>query len=153
VTEFAEHRWRPIVWLAAGLAAAASLTFAFASPAHVEDGWEYRGFFLAVAVLEMALALWLTFWSWRLDATIERDLRTAHLVVVIGALAAAAGVAVYFLTLVTGIQHAGHSPEAVAAGPAPLDLLTKAIEAALVVVLVWLAVITSADDDGAIAAD
>lgn len=147
MTELVMSRWRPLLWLAAGLAAFASLAFAFASPAHVEDGWEYRGFFLVVAVVEMALAVWLVSWSWRADSLSERDLRVAHGSVVVGALVAAAGVLVYFVTLVTGIQHAGHSPETVAAGPALLDLVTKGAEVALAVVLVRLAVITSSDDE------
>ena len=136
-----------LLWLAAGLAAFASLAFAFASPAHVEDGWEYRGFFLAVAVAEMALAILLIAWSWRTAPLSERELRSAHAVVVVGAIVAAAGVAAYFVLLVTGLQHAGHSPESAAAGPALLDIVTKVAEIALVAVLVRLAVLTSSEDD------
>jgi hypothetical protein len=138
---------RRLMWLAAALAAFASLAFAFASPAHVEDGWEYRGFFLAVAVVEMGVAVLLVARSWRTDPLAESDLRIVHGAAVIGALVAAAGVVVYFFTLVTGIQHTGHSAEAVAAGPALLDLVTKAAEAVLVVVLVRLAVVTSLEED------
>ena len=136
----------PLVWLAAGLAALSSLAFAFAIPAHVEDGWEYRGFFAAVAVLEMALAVALILWSWRTEPLRGGDLRLAHAAVAYGAVVAAASVFVYFFTLVTGIQHEGHSAEVVAAGPAPLDIVTKVLEIALVVVLVRLAMLTSSDD-------
>ena len=141
--------FRRLLWLAAGLAAFASLAFAFASPAHVEDGWEYRGFFLAVSVAEMALAVALVAWSWRTEAWSERDLRRAHGTVSIGAIVAAAGVVVYVVTLVTGVQHAGHSPESVAAGPAVLDVVTKVAEVALVAILVRLAILTSTDDQDA----
>ena len=140
-------RLRPLLWIAAGLAAFASLAFAFASPAHVEDGWEYRGFFLVIAMVEMALAVVLTVWSWRSEPLSERDQRIAHAIVVLGALVAAAGALVYVVTLVTGMQHAGHSPETIAAGPAPLDLVTKAAEVVLVIVLVRLAALTSSDEE------
>ena len=146
MTDVAASRLRGLLWLAAGLAAFSSLAFAFASPAHVEDGWEYRGFFLVVAAAEMALAVALLAWSWRSQPMSERDLRALHGIVVVGAVVAAAGVIGYAFTLVTGIQHAGHSPESIAAGPAPLDLVTKVAEAALVIVLTWLAVVTSAGD-------
>ena len=137
-------RLRRLLWLAAGLAAFSSLAFAFASPAHVEDGWQYRGFFLVIAAAEMAIAVALFAWSWRREPISEGDLRGLHGLVVVGAVVAAAGVIGYVFTLVTGIQHQGHSPESIAAGPAPLDLVTKVAEAALVVVLTWLAVLTSA---------
>jgi hypothetical protein len=136
----------PLAWLAAGLAALSSLAFAFAIPGHVEDGWEYRGFFAAVAVLEMALAVALIVWSWRTEPLRGGDLRLPHAAVAYGAVIAAASVFVYFFTLVTGIQHEGHSAEVVAAGPAALDIVTKLLEIALVVVLVRLAMLTSTDD-------
>ena len=139
-------RLRRLLWLAAALAAFSSLAFAFASPAHVEDGWEYRGFFLLIAAAEMALAVALLAWSRRSEPMSERDLRGLHGIVVVGAVIAAAGVIGYVFTLVTGIQHQGHSPESIAAGPAPLDLVTKVAEAALVIVLAWLAMLTSAED-------
>ena len=135
-----------LVWVAAGLAALASLLFAFAIPAHVEDGWEYRGFFVVVAVAEMALALALVAWSWRTEPLSGAELRRAHAVVAYGAAVPAASVLVYSFTLVTGIQHAGHSPEVIAAGPAPLDIITKIVEVALVIVLVRLAMLTSTDE-------
>jgi hypothetical protein len=146
MTDFAVSRLRARLVVAAGLAAFSSLAFAFASPAHVEDGWQYRGFFLVVAVAEMALALVLLAWSWRTAPMSERDERLLHGIAVAGAAVAAAGVIVYFVTLVTGIQHEGHSAESIAAGPAVLDLVTKALEAALVVVLVRIAMLTSADE-------
>ena len=149
--ELAPSRLRPLLWVAAGLAAFASLAFAMASPAHVEDGWEYRGFFVAVAVAEMALALLLAAWAWRTAPWSDPDLRVAHGVAVIGAVVAGAGVAVYLLTWVTGVQHAGHSPEVTAAGPAVLDVVTKAVEVALLAVLVRLAILTSRDDEEALA--
>jgi hypothetical protein len=141
--------FRRLLWLAAGLAAFASLAFAFASPAHVEDGWEYRGFFLAVAVAEMALAVGLVAWSWRTDAWSERDVGRVHQAISVGAIVAGAGVVVYVVTLVTGAQHAGHSPESVAAGPNVLDVVTKVAEIMLVAVLVRLAILTSTDDQHA----
>ena len=136
VTEAHADRWKSLAVLAAALAAAASLAFAFASPAHVEDGWEYRGFFLLVATLEMGLAVWL--FGRRTD-----DERAVHRAAIAGAILAAASVAVYVLTYVTGVQHAGHSAETIAAGPAPLDILTRVVEVALVAVLVRLAMLTS----------
>ena len=145
-----DGRFRRLLWLAAGLAAFASLAFAFASPAHVEDGWEYRAFFLAVAVAEMALAVGLVAWSWRTDAWSERDLGRVHQAISVGAVVAAAAVVVYVVTLVTGVQHAGHSPESVAAGPAALEVVTKVVEVALVAVLVRLAMLTSTDDEDAV---
>ena len=147
MTDLAASRLRPLLWLAAGLAAFSSLAFGLASPAHVEDGWEYRGFFLAVAVAEMALAVILVFWSWRTEPMAERDLRAAHATVVVGASVTAASVVVYVILLVTGVQHAGHSPESAAAGPAALDVVTKVAEVALVAVLVRLAILTSSDDE------
>ena len=144
--EVPSARWRTLAWLAAGLAAFSSLAFAMAIPAHVEDGWEYRGFFAAVAVAEMALAVALVAWSWRTEPLSGRDLRLPHAAVAYGAVIAAASVGVYFFTLVTGIQHAGHSAEVVAAGPAPLDIVTKVAEIALVAVLVRLAILTSGDE-------
>lgn len=133
-----------LAWLAAGLAALASLAFAFASPAHVEDGWEYRGFFLVIAIVEMGLALWLV--ARPGGAGDERGLRRAAIV---GAIAASAGVAVYLLTLVTGIQHAGHSPETIAAGPAPLDVVTKIVEVALAGVLIRIVMLVPSGDPDA----
>lgn len=152
MTELAASRLTPLLWLAAGLAAFASLAFGMASPAHVEDGWEYRGFFLVVAVAEMALAVLLAAWAWRTAAWSDPDLRVAHAAVVIGAVVAGAGVAVYLLTWVTGVQHAGHSPEVAAAGPAVLDVVTKFVEVALVAVLVRLAMLTSRDEEAPAAA-
>jgi hypothetical protein len=149
MTEVAASRLRPLLWLAAGLAAFASLAFALASPAHVEDGWEYRGFFLAVAIAEMALGVALIVWSWRTEPLAERDLRVAHAAVAIGAIVAAASVMVYVVTSVTGVQHAGHSAETIAAGPAVLDIVTKVAEVALVAVLIGLAILTSGDDEEA----
>jgi FtsH-binding integral membrane protein len=142
---------RRLVWIAAALAGLASLAFAFAIPAHVEDGWEYRGFFLVVAVAEMALAIVLAAMASAEGRPSARARRIGHATVAYGALLVAASVAVYFLTLVTGIQHAGHSAEVVAAGPAPLDLLTKALETALVGVLARLAILTSDEDAGDVA--
>ena len=146
MTDETPSRLRGLLWLAAVLAAFSSLAFAFASPAHVEDGWEYRGFFLVVAAGEMALAVVLLAWSWRSAPFTERDVRGLHGIVVVGAVVAATGVIAYVFTFVTGIQHVGHSPETIAAGPAPLDLVTRVAEAALVAVLTWLAVLTSAED-------
>jgi hypothetical protein len=135
MTDVAASRLRASLWVAAALAAFASLAFAFASPAHVEDGWEYRGFFLAVAVAEMALAVGLTVWSWRSAPLSGRELRFARGAVELGAIVAAAGVLVYVATWVTGAGHEGHSPETIAAGPAVLDIVTKVAEVALVVAL------------------
>ena len=149
MTDVPAGRLRPLLWLGAALAALASLAFAFASPAHVEDGWLYRGFFLVIAVAEMGLALALLAWSWRTAPMSGRDERLLHGIAVAGAAVAAAGVVVYFVTLTTGIQHEGHSAESIAAGPAALDLVTKAVEVALVVVLVRLAMLTSADEEAA----
>ena len=149
MTDVAASRLRPLLWLAAGLAAFASLAFALASPAHVEDGWEYRGFFLAVAVAEMALGVALIVWSWRTESLSGRDLRIAREAVVIGAIIAAASVMVYVVTWVTGVQHAGHSPETIAAGPAVLDIVSKGAEVALVAALIPLAILTSSDDEKA----
>jgi hypothetical protein len=143
MTDTAAPRLQPLLWLAAGLAAFASLAFAFASPAHVEDGWQYRGFFLAVAVAEMALAVALLTWSWRGERLVGRPLRTVWSAVQYGAIVAAAGVLVYVVTWVTGIQHEGHSAESIAAGPAPLDIVTKVAEVALVIVLIRLAMVIS----------
>ena len=143
--DLAPARLKPLVWLAAALAAFASLAFAFASPAHVEDGWEYRGFFLAVAVAEMALGVALLVWSWRTEPLSGRDLRVARGAVEFGAIVAAASVMVYVVTWVTGVGHEGHSPETIAAGPAVLDLVTKVAEVALLVVLVRLAILVSSD--------
>lgn len=138
---------RRLIWLAAGLSTFASLAFALAAPEHVEDGWEYRGFFLAVAVAEMALGVALIVWSWRTEPLSGRDLRVAREAVVIGAIVAAASVMVYVVTSVTGVQHAGHSPETIAAGPAVLDIVTKVAEVALVAVLIRLAILMSSDDE------
>jgi hypothetical protein len=149
MTDVAASRLRPLLWLAAGLAASASLAFALASPAHVEDGWEYRGFFLAVAFAEMALGVALIVWSWRTEPLSGRDLRIAREAVVIGAIIAAASVIVYVVTSVTGVQHAGQSPETIAAGPAVLDILSKGAEVALVAVLIPLAILTSSDGEEA----
>jgi hypothetical protein len=149
MTEVAASRLRPLLWLAAGLAAFASMAFALASPAHVEDGWEYRGFFLAVAVAEMALGVALIVWSWRTEPLAEPDLRVRHAAVAIGAVLAAASVIVYLVSWVTGVQHAGHSAETIAAGPAVLDIVTKVAEVALVAVLIGLAILTSSDDEEA----
>ncbi len=135
---------RPLLWLAAGLAAFASLAFAFASPAHVEDGWEYRGFFLAVAIAEMALSVALLVWSWRTEPLSGRNLRVARGAIEFGAIVAAAGVLAYVATWVTGAQHAGHSPETIAAGPAVLDIVTKVAEVALFAVLLRLAILIPA---------
>ncbi|MGZ8475790.1 MAG: hypothetical protein ACXWWQ_06155 [Candidatus Limnocylindria bacterium] len=143
MTDITASRLKPLLWMAAGLAAFASLAFAFASPAHVEDGWEYRGFFLAVAVAEMALAVALIVWSWRPEPLSGRDLRVARGAVELGAIIAAAGVLVYVTTWVTGVGHAGHSPETIAAGPAALDIVTKVAEVALLVVLIRLATLMS----------
>ena len=149
MTDVAASRLRPLLWLAAGLAVFASLAFALASPAHVEDGWEYRGFFLAVAVAEMALGVALVVWSWRREPLSGRDLRIARAAVVFGAIIAAASVMVYVVTSVTGVQHAGHSPETIAAGPAVLDIVSKGAEVALVAALIPLAILTSSDDEKA----
>jgi drug/metabolite transporter (DMT)-like permease len=142
-----DDRIRQLSWLAAGLAALASLAFAFASPAHVEDGWEYRGFFLVAALVQMGIAVLLAVRSMRREPLTPADLRITHGAAIIGAIVAAASVVVYVVTYVTGIQHQGHSEEAVAAGPALLDLVTKAAEAVLVVVLVRLAVLTSPEEN------
>jgi hypothetical protein len=85
-------------------------------------------------------------WSWRTEPLRGGDLRLAHAAVAYGAVIAAASVFVFIFTLVTGIQHEGHSAEVVAAGPAPLDIVTKVLEIALVVVLVRLAMLTSTDN-------
>lgn len=143
MTDVAAPRLRPLLWLAAGLAAFASLAFALASPAHVEDGWEYRGFFLAVAVAEMALGVVLIVCSWRPEPLSGRDLRVGRGAVEFGAIVAAASVMVYVVTWVTGVQHAGHGPETIAAGPAVLDIVTKVVEVALFAVLIRLAVLIS----------
>ena len=139
----AAPRLRPLLWLAAGLAAFASLAFAFASPAHVEDGWGYRGFFLVVALAEMALSVALIVWSWRTEPLSGPDLRFARGAVEFGAIVAAASVLAYVATWVTGVQHAGHSPETIAAGPAVLDIVTKVAEVALLAVLLRLAALMS----------
>ncbi len=148
MTDLPAPRLQPLLWLAAGLAAFASLAFAFASPAHVEDGWQYRGFFLAVAVAEMVLAVALLTWSWRGEGLVGRPLRAAWSAVQYGAIVAAAGVLVYVVTWVTGMQQQGHSAESIAAGPAVLDLVTKAAEVALVIVLIRLAVVMSRRVEG-----
>ena len=145
MSDLARSRLRPLLWLAAGLAAFASLAFAFASPAHVEDGWEYRGFFLAVAAAEMALSVALIVWSWRTEPLSGRELRVARGAAEFGAIVAAASVLAYVVTWVTGVGHEGHSPETIAAGPAVLDIVTKVAEVALLVVLVRLAILVSSD--------
>jgi hypothetical protein len=145
MTDPTPSRLSPLLWLAAALAAFASLAFAFASPAHVEDGWEYRGFFLVVAVAEMALAVGLIAWSWRRDRLSGRDLRLARGAVELGAIVATAGVLVYVATWVTGVGHEGHSPETIAAGPAVLDIVTKIAESALLVVLIRLGTLMPRD--------
>jgi hypothetical protein len=150
MSELGASRWRQLAWLAAGLAAAASLAFALASPAHVEDGWEYRGFFLVVAMVEMALAVWLIVWAWGRGTLTERDRGVLRRATVIGAIAATAGIVVYFAMLATGVQHAGHSPEAVAAGPAPLDVATRVIELALVAALIRLGMLTSGHEEATV---
>ncbi len=151
MSDLAPSRLRPLLWLAAGLAAFASLAFAFASPAHVEDGWEYRGFFLAVAVAEMSLGVALIVWSWRTEPLSGRGLRVARGAVELGAIVAAASVMVYVVIWVTGVGHAGHSPETIAAGPAVLDIVTMVAEVALLVVLIRLAILASSDAAGATA--
>lgn len=145
MSDLAPSRLRPLLWLAAGLAAFGSLAFALASPAHVEDGWGYRGFFLAVAIAEMALGVALIVWSWRTEPLSGRDLHVARGAVEFGAIVAAASVLTYVVTWVSGVGHEGHSPETIAAGPALLDILTKVAEVALLVVLIRLAVLTSSD--------
>ena len=116
--------------LAAGLAALASLSFALGAPEHVDTAWLAQGFFLAVALAELALAVALIAWTW----PGELPFRIGPLVV-IGAYLVAASVLVYLLVLAGGGTHGGHDP---AAGPRPVDLLTKGAEVGLFAVLVWL---------------
>jgi len=136
-----------LTWLAAGLAAAASLAFAFGTPEHAGEGWALPGFFVAVATIETAVAIVLVGSAGRIGPSVEPALVRA--VVVGGAAVSGLAVTVYLLTLPAGGSHAGHDVAA-AAGPRALDLVVRVLELALVAVLIALAVANRRAEDGAV---
>jgi hypothetical protein len=129
-----------LIWLAAALAAIASLTFALAAPEHLEDAWLARGFFVAVATAEMGLAAVLA----SLAGSSERDPDRVRSIVMVGTAVAGAGVLAFMATLAGGWQH-GADMGTHGGGPTLLDVAARLAEVALIVVLVAVGFVSARD--------
>lgn len=130
-----------LVWYAAGLSAAASVLHGLVTPGHFEEWWGYGAFFVIAAISQMGYAALLLLSPWRYDATgglrADGGRSGTRIYCLVGVAGNAAIIVMYVVTRTIGVPFFG--PEAGEVEPVgPLDLLSKVIEVALIVVLLRL---------------